>query len=81
MATLVSCNQVLPFMPRAGDYWLFELGSSVALDSPVQLPEEKHFRFGMCSIADLISAKNWNDISGRYSYLYTEQTNPDTDGL
>ena len=64
-----------------GDYWLFELGNSVALDSPVQLPEEKHFRFGMCSIADLISAKNWNDISGRYSYLYTEQTNPDTDGL
>ncbi len=54
-----------------GDYWLFELGNSVALDTPVQLPEEKHFRFGMCSIADLKSANNWNDISGRYSYLYT----------
>jgi len=53
-----------------GDYWLFYLGDSVALDAPVQLPVEKRFRFGMCTAADLKLAKNWNDISGRYSYLY-----------
>jgi uncharacterized protein len=54
----------------AGDYWLFELGSSNALDVAVQLPDEKHFRFGLCSVPDLYSAKSWSDISGRYSYLY-----------
>lgn len=58
------------------DYWLFDLGDSVELETPVQLPMEKHFRFGMCTAADLKSAKNWNDISGRYSYLYAAPADP-----
>ena len=52
-----------------GDYWLFELGMSVPMDKPVFLTPEKNFRFGLCSISDLKSAKNWSDISKRYSYL------------
>lgn len=63
----------------AGNYWLFELGESVELEAPVQLTEEKHFRFAMCTLADLKAAKGWFDISGRYSYLYdtaTEQSKP-----
>lgn len=62
-----------------GNYWLFELGVAVALATPVQLSEEKHFRFAMCTLADLKAAKGWFDISGRYSYLYdtaTEQSEP-----
>jgi hypothetical protein len=60
----------------AGDYWLFELGESIALEVPVLLPAEVHFRFGMCSLNDLKSARNWNDISGRYNYLYTLPVEP-----
>jgi hypothetical protein len=63
----------------AGNYWLFELGESVELEAPVQLTEEKHFRFAMCTLTDLKAAKGWFDISGRYSYLYdtaTEQSKP-----
>ena len=62
-----------------GNYWLFELGVAVALATPVQLSEEKHFRFAMCTLADLRAAKGWFDISGRYSYLYDtakEQSEP-----
>lgn len=53
-----------------GDYWLFEIGDSEALDTPVYLPDEEHFRFGMCTLADLKTAKTWGDVSGRYNYLY-----------
>jgi hypothetical protein len=59
-----------------GDYWLFELGSSKALEVAVKLPAEEHFRFGLCSVPDLYSAKSWGDISGRYSYLYIKSDTP-----
>ena len=58
-----------------GNYWLFELGESIALVTPVQLAEEKHFRFAMCTLADLKAAKGWFDVSGRYSYLYSTALN------
>jgi hypothetical protein len=53
----------------SGDYWLFELGSSIKLSSTLTLSAEIHFRFGICSESQLPRVKSWEDISSRYSFL------------
>jgi hypothetical protein len=55
---------------REGKYWLFELGIAEALPVEVILPAGRAFKFGVCSKADLVKAKGWKDVSGRYSYIY-----------
>jgi len=52
-----------------GLYWLFELGKSIELDLPLTLSSEPNFRFGICSEAQFLGAKSWNDISTRYTFL------------
>ena len=55
---------------REGKYWLFELGTAEALPVELILPAGRGFKFGVCSKADLVKAKGWKDVSGRYSYIY-----------
>jgi uncharacterized protein len=56
-----------------GLYWLFELESGFALENPLKLSDQKHFRFTICAIDALLNANQWDDILGRYSYLYMPQ--------
>lgn len=53
-----------------GNYWLFSLGDSFKLPKPVTLANEKVFRFGICTKADLVKASRWQDVACRYTYIY-----------
>lgn len=58
------------------EYWLFELGPSRCLPSPVPVPWARSFRFLLTSAADLTAAKAWQDLTDRYQTFtsaYAEQ--------
>lgn len=49
------------------DYWLFELGTSRRLSSPVIVPRSRRFRFKLTSAKDLACSKAWVDLPDRYA--------------
>jgi hypothetical protein len=55
-----------------GQYWLFELGASHALNTPLQLNSQRKFKFKITSMSDILSATNGDMLAKRYSYLYQE---------
>jgi hypothetical protein len=53
-----------------GRYWLFRLGRAEKLLDPIILENTPHFTFGIATLDELPSARNWSDVSTRYDYLY-----------
>lgn len=51
-------------------YWLFELGASRRLYSPLYIPFSRKFLFRLTSLADIIKANDWNDLPDRYRLIY-----------
>ena len=49
------------------EYWLFELGTSRSLKSPVKVPAGRRFHFRLTSATDLIAGKAWEELSDCYA--------------
>jgi len=50
-------------------YWLFELGASRQLNSPVRISGTRHFPVRLTGMPDLLAAENWSDLPERYAAI------------
>lgn len=51
------------------DYWLFELGKSLSLKSPLEKTPGSHFRVELVDLLELTEADAWNQVNSKYASL------------
>ena len=51
------------------EYWLFELGYARPLPQPLSMSGLRAFKFQLTNAAELLTAKNWDELPKRYALL------------
>ncbi len=51
-------------------YWLFSLGTSFQINSPILKSDVRKFTVKLTSLQDLFSYNQWSELSNRYNKVY-----------
>ena len=69
ISTLQARGHFYLALTNEAEYWLFELGYARPLPQPLSMSGLRTFKFQLTNAAELLTAKNWDELPKRYALL------------